>query len=156
GRRVNMSSAQRLSYRTKWAYGIGAVGEASTYIAFNTWNFLFYNNVLGLSGTLCGLAVMISLGLDAVADPVIGYLSDRWHSRLGRRHPFLYAAAIPLGISFYMIYVPPVGLSGFPLFLWFTFFSILFRQCWTLYQIPHLALGAELTTDYRERSIVMG
>jgi Na+/melibiose symporter-like transporter len=148
-------STERLPYRTKVAFGVGAAAEAAVFIAFNTWNFLFYKNVLGLSGTLCGLAVMIALILDGIADPIVGFISDRWHSKLGRRHPFLYASAIPLGLSFYCIYVPPASLSGFSLFLWFTFFTVLFRQCWTLYQVPHLALGAELTSDFRERSIVM-
>jgi GPH family glycoside/pentoside/hexuronide:cation symporter len=150
-----MTSPQRLPIRTKLAFGVGAGAEAAVSIAFNTWNFLFYNHVLGLSGTLCGLAVTLSLVLDAVADPVVGFMSDRWHSKLGRRHPFLYTAPVPLALAFYCIYVPPAGLTGIALFAWFTFFTILFRQFLTIYQVPHLALGAELSTDYRERSIVM-
>jgi len=147
--------SERLRMRTKLAFGVGAVAEAGTYIAFNTFNFLFYNNVLGLSGTLCGLAVTIALVLDAINDPVIGFMSDRWKSKLGRRHPFLYAAPIPVAISFYCIYSPPAGLSEFSLFLWFTAFTLLFRQSMSLYHVPHLALGAELSNDYHERSIVM-
>jgi Na+/melibiose symporter-like transporter len=141
--------------RTKLAFGVGAAAEAGCYIAFNTFNFLFYNQVLGLSGTLCGLAVTIALVLDAINDPVIGFMSDRWKSKLGRRHPFLYAAPIPVAISFYCIYSPPSGLTDFSLFLWFTGFTLLFRQALSLYHVPHLALGAELTSDYHERSIVM-
>jgi Na+/melibiose symporter-like transporter len=141
--------------RVKLGFGVGAAAEAAIGIAFNTWNFLFYNNVLGLSGTLCGLAVTIALILDAVSDPVIGSLSDRLRSRLGRRHPFLFAAALPLALAFFLLYCPPVGLSGIPLFLWFTFFGMIQRQAMTLYSVPHLALGAELSDDYRERSVVM-
>ena len=148
-------TAQRLRMKTKLAFGVGAAAEAGCYIAFSSFNFLFYNNVLGLSGTLCGLAVTIALVLDAVNDPVIGFLSDRWKSKLGRRHPFLYAAPIPVAITFYCIYNPPAGLSGIPLFIWFTVFTLLFRQAMSLYQVPHLALGAELTNDYHERSVVM-
>ena len=105
-------STERLPYRTKIAFGVGASAEAAVFIAFNTWNFLFYKNVLGLSGTLCGLAVAIALTLDGFADPLVGFISDRWRSNLGRRHPFLFASAIPLGISFYLIYVPPAGAAG--------------------------------------------
>jgi Na+/melibiose symporter-like transporter len=150
------SSTPPLSLRTKLAFGVGSVAEGAIYIAFNTWNFLFYNHVLGLSGTLCGLAVTLSLLIDAVADPVVGSLSDRLRSRLGRRHPFLYATALPLAVTFYCLYVPPAGLSSFALFLWFTLFATLHRVAMTFYHVPHLALGAELTADYRERSIVMG
>jgi GPH family glycoside/pentoside/hexuronide:cation symporter len=148
-------TSERLRIRTKVAFGIGAAAEAGAYIAFNTFNFLFYNNVLGLSGTLCGLAVTIALCFDAVSDPLIGFISDRWRGKLGRRHPFMYAAPLPAALSFYLIYAPPESLQGFGLFLWFTFFTLLFRQAISLYQVPHLALGAELTRDYHERTVVM-
>jgi len=150
-----MRPMHSLSTRTKLAFGVGSVAEGAVYIAFNTWNFLFYNQVLGLSGTLCGLAVTISLLFDGLADPIVGSLSDRWRSRLGRRHPFLYATAVPLGLTFYALYVPPAQLSSWGLFAWFTVFATLHRQALTLYHVPHLALGAELSADYRERSVVM-
>jgi Na+/melibiose symporter-like transporter len=141
--------------RTKLAFGVGASAEAGAYIAFNTFNMLFYNQVLGLSGTLCGLAVTIAIVLDAINDPLIGFMSDRWKSRNGRRHPFMYAAPIPVALSFYFLYTPPSGLGEIALFLWFMIFTLLFRYALSLYHVPHLALGAELTKDYYERSIVM-
>jgi len=140
---------------TKVAFGVGSAAESAIMIAFNTFNFLFYNNVLGLSGTLCGLAVTIALIGDALLDPIVGSLSDRTRSKLGRRHPFLFLAPIPLALSYCLLYAPPEGLSGFALFLWFTTFALLQRASMTLYNVPHLALGAELSQDYRERSVVM-
>ncbi len=147
--------AQPLKVRTKFFYGVGSTAEASVGIAFNTFNFLFYNNVLGLSGTLAGLAVTIAVVFDAVSDPLIGSLSDRWRSKLGRRHPFLFVAPIPFGLCFFAIYSPPEFLDGLSLFLWFTFFTISLRIAQTFYHVPHLALGAELSDDYRERSVIM-
>lgn len=144
-----------LPLRTRAAYGVGATAEAAISMAFNSFNFLYYNNVLELSGTLCGLAVTIALVFDAISDPLVGSISDRWRSRLGRRHPFLYAAPIPMGLFFFCIYAPPEGLAGVSLFLWFTAFTILLRTAQTLYQVPHLALGAEMTSGYRERSVLM-
>jgi Na+/melibiose symporter-like transporter len=144
-----------LPLRTRFAYGIGATAESSISMAFNTFNFLFYNNVLGLSGTLCGLAVTIALVFDAISDPLVGSISDRWRSRLGRRHPFLYAAPIPMAIFFFLIYAPPAELGEIALFFWFTTFTVLLRTAQTLYQVPHLALGAEMTSGYRERSVLM-
>ena len=149
-----MSDAE-LPLRTRVAYGVGATAESSITMAFNSFNFLYYNNVLELSGTLCGLAVTIALVFDAISDPLVGSISDRWRSRLGRRHPFLYAAPIPMAICFYGIYSPPDGLGELPLFLWFTTFTVLLRSAQTLYQVPHLALGAEMTSGYRERSVLM-
>ncbi|MFK7898989.1 MAG: MFS transporter [Myxococcota bacterium] len=148
-------SDSELPTRTRFAYGIGATAESAITMAFNSFNFLFYNNVLELSGTLCGLAVTIALVFDAISDPLVGSISDRWRSRLGRRHPFLYAAPIPMAIFFFAIYAPPGGLGEISLFLWFTTFTILLRTAQTLYQVPHLALGAEMTSDYRERTVLM-
>lgn len=145
---------RQLKISTKLAYGAGAAAEAPVGLIFNTFAFFFYNNVLGLSGTLAGLAVTIAIAFDAVSDPVIGSISDRWKSRLGRRHPFLYLSALPLGFCFLAIFSPPDGLSQVALFLWFTTFTVGLRLSLTFYHVPHLALGAELTDDYRERSVV--
>ena len=97
-----------LRTRTKLAYGIGATAESGISMAFNSFNFLFYTTVLGLSGTLAGLAVTIALAFDAISDPLIGGISDRWRSPLGRRHPFLYAAPLPMGLFFIAINSPSI------------------------------------------------
>ncbi len=144
----------RLPISTKFFYGSGAAAEAAIHITFNTFNFLFYNNVLGLSGTLTGLAITIAVVFDAISDPVIGSISDRWRSKLGRRHPFLYLSAVPIGICFVALYAPPTAMGEMGLFLWFTVFTIGLRLALTFYHVPHLALGAELSNDYRERSVV--
>ena len=140
---------------TRFAYGIGSTAESGIAMAFNSFNFLFYTTVLGLSGTLAGLAVTLALVIDAISDPLVGSISDRWRSPLGRRHPFLYAAPIPMGIFFIAIYTPPEGLESTGLFAWFTTFTVLLRTAQTLYHVPHLALGAEMTRGYRERSVLM-
>jgi Na+/melibiose symporter-like transporter len=150
-----MEDSARLGLRTKLGFGLGAMPEAAAQIAFNTWSFLFYNSVLGLSGTLCGLAATCAIVLEAVADPTIGAISDRFRSRLGRRHPFMYAAPLPFVVAMYCLYSPPASLHGFSLFVWLTVFAVLHRQAMSLFYIPYLALGAELSNDYRERSIVM-
>lgn len=147
-------SGRELRIRTKVFYGSGAAAEAAIHITFNTFNFLFYNNVLGLSGTLAGLAVTIAVVFDAVSDPVVGSISDRWRSKWGRRHPFLYLSAVPMGICFIALYAPPGYLEDLGLFLWFTVFTIGLRISLTFYHVPHLALGAELSDDYSERSVV--
>src|SRR5262245_7203206 len=104
---MRMSSAEKIPMRTKLAFGVGSVGEGTMYVAFNTWNMLFYNQVLGLPASLAGLAATVGLVLDACLEPVIATMSDRWRSGLGRRHPFIYASAIPLALSMYCMYSPP-------------------------------------------------
>ena len=145
----------RVGRSTKFAFGIGQMAEGIKNNAFSTFLLLYYNQVLGLSGTLSGLAIMIALCFDAITDPLAGSLSDGWRSRWGRRHPFMYASALPLGIAFYLLFAPPAGLTEFETFLWLTVFAVLTRGAMTLYHVPHLALGAELSDDYAERTSIV-
>ncbi len=85
-------STEQLTLKTKLAFGIGATGEGVTNWVFAGLTFFFYNQVLGLSGSLTGLAVLIAIIFDAISDPVMGSISDRYVSKLGRRHPFMFAA----------------------------------------------------------------
>ena len=148
-------SESRISIPTKIAFGIGATGEAATNWIFNALTFFFYNQILGLSGTLTAAAVTIGIASDAITDPLIGSISDRWRSKLGRRHPFMYVAPLPLIVTIYLIFHPPEGIEGLALFAWFAFFTVLMRICSTLFAVPHLAMGAELTEDYIERTRIM-
>ena len=143
-----------LTARTKFAYGIGQVAETVKSTGFDIFLFFYFTQVLGLSGTLAGAAVMIALVFDAVTDPLAGYISDRWRSRHGRRHPFMLVAAVPLGAAWFVLFMPPAGLSQVGLFAWLTVFAILVRGMITIYYVPYLALGAELTSDYHERTSV--
>ncbi len=143
-----------LSVGTKLAFGVGQMSEAIKNAAFNTFILFYYNQVLGLSGTYTGLALGIAVICDAITDPVAGSLSDKLKSRWGRRHPFIFASAFPLGITFVLLFVPPSGLSQLGLFTWLVVFAVLVRTAMTAYHIPHLALGAEMAHDYNDRSSV--
>ncbi|HIG39435.1 MAG: MFS transporter [bacterium] len=139
----------------KFVYGVGAASETIIGVAFNAFNFFFYTNIMGVPGTLAGLAITIALFFDAVTDPLVGAISDRWRSKLGRRHPFMFAAPLPVMACLFMIYSPPESFESFELFLWLTVLTILMRSCMTLFHVPHLALGAELSADFTERTRVM-
>ncbi len=145
----------KISVPTKISYGIGAVGEAVKSSGFSMFLFFFYQQVLGLSGTLTGVAVLIALIFDAVTDPLAGSISDNWRSPRGRRHPFMYAAAVPLAVFWLFLFIPPDGLGQVGLFVWLTTFAILVRGAMTLYHVPHMALGAELSSDYHERTSIV-
>jgi GPH family glycoside/pentoside/hexuronide:cation symporter len=144
-----------LGLGTKFAYGFGQAGEGLKNGAFGVFLFFYYNQVLALPGSYAGLAVGIALMFDAVTDPMAGSISDNWRSTLGRRHPFMYVAAAPLAIAFYLLFNPPADLGHFGLFLWLLTFAVLTRAAMTLYHVPHIALGAELTDDFEERTTVV-
>jgi len=147
--------ASELTFNTKFAYGVGQLAEGLKNSALNTFVLFYYNQVLGLPGTLAGLAVAIALVFDAVSDPLAGSISDNWRGKLGRRHPFMYASALPLGICFFLLFSPPQGFSQWGLFAWLTAAILLTRASMTLYHVPHLSLGAELSSDYQERSQIV-
>jgi len=144
-----------LPFRLKFAFGIGQAAEGLKNGAFGTFLLFYYNQVLGMPGTLAGVAVGTALIVDAFTDPLAGSLSDHWHSRMGRRHPFMYASMLPLAVTFYFLFHPLVT-SEFGLFVWLVVFSNLSRTAMTLYHVPHIALGAEMTDDFAERSSVVG
>jgi Na+/melibiose symporter-like transporter len=96
--------------------------------------------------------MLIALIVDSVTDPLVGALSDRWRSKWGRRHPFMYASILPLVVLFYLLFAPPRGLGQWELFAWLTAFGILARLALTFYVVPHLAMGAELSRDYKART----
>ena len=134
---------------------MGQTAEGLKNATFSMFVLFYYNQVLNLPATLAGLALFIALIFDAITDPLAGSISDNWRSRMGRRHPFMYASALPLGIAFYFLFIPPDGLSELALFAWMTIFVVLTRASMTLYHVPHLALGAELSEDYTERTRIV-
>jgi Na+/melibiose symporter-like transporter len=151
-----VASAPPLGRRHKLAYGIGQIAEGLKNGAFEVFLLFYYNQVLGLPGTLAGAALMIALIFDAVTDPLAGSLSDSTRSRWGRRHPWMVAAALPLGLSTFALFSPPEGLDTGALFAWLTGGAIAVRASMTLYHVPHNSLGAELSEDYVERTRVVG
>jgi len=146
----------RLSLRVKLSYGLGEMAEGVKSAALETFLFFYYVQVLGLSGSLTGLALLVAVLIDAVSDPLIGHLSDNLRSPLGRRHPFLYLAPLPLGLSMVLLFAPPDGLSQGGLFVWLLGFTAVSRLMQSCYFVPHMALGADLAQDYGDRVAVSG
>jgi Na+/melibiose symporter-like transporter len=98
--------------------------------------------------------MFIALLWDAVTDPVVGSWSDNFRSRWGRRHPLLLAGGVPTAFMFLALFAPPASLGETGMFVWFLGVSILLRTFLTIYFIPYTAMGAELSTDYDERTII--
>ncbi len=145
---------QGLSWRLRLLYGVGQLPEGVKNAAFGFFLLFYYNQVLGLSGTLAGLALFIALCFDAVSDPLVGSISDFTRSRWGRRHPFMYWSAVPFAASFFLLFVPPAGLSEWGLFGWLLVMAVLVRTTMTFFYVPYLSLGAELTNNYDERTLL--
>ena len=130
--------------------GSGVVGIKN--VIFGTWVLLYYNQVLGLEPYLASIALGISLFFDAISDPLVGVWSDRFKSRLGRRHPFIYASIIPLAFCIWLLFVPPSSYEQTYLFFKLLILTICIRLAITFFETPRAALGPELTKDYDRRN----
>ena len=145
--------AAPLPIRVKLAYGLGSVAYGIKDNGFAYFLLLFYGTVVGLEPALAGTALFIALLVDAVSDPIVGYWSDNTRSRLGRRHPFMYASAVPVALCYYLLWQPPDwGTQG--LFFYLLGFAILIRTLITFFETPSSAFMPELTQDYDERTTV--
>jgi Na+/melibiose symporter-like transporter len=137
--------------KVRWLYGVGSIAYGVKDNGFSYFLLFYYNQVLDLPGSYAGLAILIAMVFDAISDPLVGVWSDNTHSRLGRRHPFMYASALPVSFVYFFLWNPPV-MSEFMLFVYLTVACILVRFFITLYEIPSSAIVAELTADYDERT----
>jgi glycoside/pentoside/hexuronide:cation symporter, GPH family len=139
--------------------GIGALPEVFKDFAVKTFLLLYYNQVLGLPALYVSAALFLALLVDAVTDPIVGSYSDSFRSRLGRRHPFMYASAVPLGICIYLLFAPPDIPPELPremlLLAWLLVFIVATRVCMTFFYVPWSAMFAEFSDDYQERSAIV-
>jgi Na+/melibiose symporter-like transporter len=135
----------------KLAYGVGELAKGVEEAATNLFLLFFFSQVLGLPSWVVAASMGTSLAIDAVADPLMGSWSDGYRHRWGRRHPFLLASALPVGITFALLFSPPaLGTPG--LIAWMSVILLVHRLSLTVFFVPHLALGAELSNDYDERT----
>lgn len=142
----------RVPLFTRIAYGFGSVANGVRNGGFNYLLLLFYSQVVGLDARLVGLAITIGLIADALLDAAIGYWSDNLRSRWGRRHPLMYAAAIPAALGYLMVWNPPTGWSSTALFWYVLVLTLGVRFSSSLFEVPNAALAPELTQNYDERS----
>jgi len=147
-----MGFSKKINTRTKVIHGFGSFSSGIKESAFGVFLIFFYTQVIGLSGSLAGTVMLCALLVDAISDPLVGHWSDRFHSRWGRRHPFMYISTIPVALSFYCLFNPPLDASTTLTFLWMLVFAVLVRLSITFYVIPSSSMIAEMSSDYHERT----
>jgi Na+/melibiose symporter-like transporter len=139
---------------TKIFQGIGGLPNSHKDFAFNTFLLLFYSQILGVPASTAAVVLALCLFADAITDPLVGAYSDNFKSRLGRRHPFMYGAALPFGIFIYLLFSPPAGATEPILVAWMFTFTLLTRVAFTFFVLPWSALLAEFSDDYVERTSI--
>ena len=151
--RITLPAAERLPLRIKLGNGFGSIAYGVKDNGFATLLLLFYSQVMGLNAQLVGLILLCALLLDALVDPLVGYWSDKTHSRWGKRHPWMYAAILPMAAAWLMLWHPPQTSAGW-LYGYLLLFAFLMRAAVSCYEIPALSVVPGLTSDYDERTSV--
>ena len=148
--------ADHISWATVFAYGAPGVGAGYMFLLLSLYVMKFSTDVLLIAPAVMGIIFSISRVWDAVADPIVGYLSDRTRHPMGRRRIWMLASVIPTCATFVMLFSPPASFGTFGLTMWMGIGVIGFYSAITLFAVPHLSLGAEMTTNYHERSRLFG
>lgn len=149
------SADEPVPTKRKLVYGLAAVGDMIGFHGPLNLAVPIYTLYLGVNPALVGAAVAVTRIWDAVSDPIMGQISDRFVSRLGRRRPFIIGGALSGGLIFALMWQIPSGLSeaGYALFLAATL--MLFYTAFTVFTVPYHALGYEMSSDYHERTSIM-
>lgn len=152
-----MGTAQqdKVPFYEKCALGVGALAAFFGYAGVSILAYPVYNMMLGVSAAWIGVALMVPRLWDAVTDPLMGKISDNFHSKLGRRKPFIVAGAVTMGLLFALIWHVPTGWSDQLKITWFIAMQLLYFTAYTVFSVPYNALTYEMTPDYNERTRVM-
>ncbi|HEY9651297.1 MAG TPA: MFS transporter [Coleofasciculaceae cyanobacterium] len=145
-------NSETLTLRTKLAYAVGELGGEIPSNILVFFLLFFLTDVAGLNPSLAGSVLLVGKVWDAINDPMIGILSDRTRSSLGRRYPWMMAGVIPLGICFLLQWVVPPTTNQWLLFAYYSGIALILYAAYTAVAVPFSALAAELTQGYDERT----
>lgn len=144
----------KISKKEKFYYGIGNLGYSTISSTLSNFIMFFGTSVMGVSGTLVGLAVSIGVFWDAISDPIVGYYSDNLNSSLGKRHPFMLIGIFGMCAINLVIWLIPANAPEIIKFIWIFLSLIAVQTFCTFFATPHLALGLEMSSDPQEQTSI--
>jgi GPH family glycoside/pentoside/hexuronide:cation symporter len=152
---MGTTKQDKVPFYEKTALGAGALAAFFGYAGVSILAYPVYNMMLGVSAAWIGIALMIPRLWDAFTDPMMGKISDNFHSRLGRRKPFIVGGALSMGVLFALIWHVPANWSDQLKITYFIVMQLLYFTTYTVFSVPFNALTYEMTPDYNERTRVM-
>jgi len=147
---------EALPLATKLLFGAPSFAGAAMVIPIAIHMTKFYADVVLVPLGVLGIAIALARAFDALTDPLVGWLSDRTRTRIGRRRPWLLAGGPLCGVAFWLLFSPPADLGPEGGAVWFFACYLLYFLFHTFYVIPHQALGAEISLDYHDRTSLFG
>ncbi|TFG07559.1 MAG: MFS transporter [Promethearchaeota archaeon] len=155
-----MSSVKELksepySLKRAASYSIGQIINNASYQTFSLLVFTFYFTIVGLNVFLITIAFMIWSVWNSINDPLLGSISDKTHTKWGRRYPYIMISIIPLAIVMFLLFTPPISLGirdPIPNFIYFLIIILFFEFFYTMFDVNLIALFPELFITEEERT----
>ena len=152
---MGAAGGSRLGALLYLSYGIGAVGTVMFSTVPGLLLLYYMTDTLGIAPGLAGAAMFVGKAWDLVTDPLVGILSDRTRSARGRRRPWLLAGAITLPVCFFLLFHVPDLATPFARWLWVLVVFLVGATAYSVYQVPYVAMPAEMTRDSHEQTVIM-
>ena len=137
------------------AWGVGSLGTITMVSAVSNLYLFFLVSVLKIAPAAAGFLIFVSKVFDMASDPMMGWISDRTNTRWGRRRPFMLAGAVFGPLTLILLFDPPAELFGLSVEGVILLALLLYAAALTTFNVPYLAMPAEMTDDYHERSSIM-
>ncbi len=138
---------QAPSLGTLLGYSLSAAPTSFSFLLFLVMYLKYATETLAVSPAAIGTVFLIAKVINAVGDPLIGNWSDRTETRMGRRRPWLLVGGPLAAIFGYMAWAPPTSLAEPALIVWIAISIIGFYTAYSIFEVPHMALGAEISLD---------
>lgn len=149
----NKAASSPLSFSTRVGYGVGDFASNIYFQASLLYLLYFYTDVFGISASVAASIFLVARIVDAFADPIMGFISDRTRTRWGKFRPWLIIGSVPMAIIGVLTFsAPDLSVSGKVIYAYVTY--ILFGIAYTVVNIPYSSLTAALTQDPHERTIL--
>lgn len=146
------SGSNRLPRGQVARYATGSLGTGGFATLPGLVLVYYLTDSLGVAALAAGLIVTAAKIWDVLIDPIVGGLSDRFLARSGTRRGMMLVGALGLPVAFVLTFAVPAGFSPLPAAIWVLLAFMLAATFFSLFQVPYIAMPAELTDDYRERT----
>lgn len=137
------------------AWGVGSLGSITMISAVSSLYLFFLISVIGLEPSLAGTLIFASKIVDMLSDPLMGWISDRSNTRWGRRRPYMFVGSFACGLSMLLIFSVPATPGTVSTIVFVELSLIFYALSLTAFNVPYLAMPAEMCSDYNERSTLM-
>jgi glycoside/pentoside/hexuronide:cation symporter, GPH family len=150
----SMPATHKVPFSQKVAFGLGMLANQMFPAALGIFMVVLVQD-MGFPGWMWGILFFLPRVYDSVTDPIMGFISDNTRSRWGRRRQYVLIGAIVMGISFVAMWQMHRDDGVAYNFIYFLWWSIVFYTGLTIFSIPYVAMGYEMSDDFHERTSIM-